>query len=119
MIHPITSSMFSHIGYDADSMTLTVRYHASQKQQAAGEQGDLWVYKHYAAGLPVEPPAAPEEGWGRWFLANIRGRYEGVKMPTEEEYAANCAWREGLASRPAPVEGPNERPLCPEDVEAL
>ncbi len=81
MMLPITSSMFSHIGYDADSMTLTVRYHPSKKQLAAGVAGDLWEYKNYTAGLPVEPP---EEGWGRWFLANIKGKYDGSKVPEYE-----------------------------------
>ncbi len=87
MMLPIQSSMFSHIGYDADSMTLTVRYHPSKKQVAAEQEGDLWVYKNYTLGLPVEPPLAPDEGWGRWFLANIRGKYDGEKViPTDNNY---------------------------------
>lgn len=68
MMRPITSSMFSHIGYDADSMTLTVRYKKT---------GDVWVYKHYTRGIPEKKP---DEGWGKWFNANVRGKYEGEKV---------------------------------------
>ncbi len=75
MMHPIQSSMFSHVGWRDD--TLLVRYHPSKKQLAAEQPGDLWEYKNYTAGLPVEQP---EEGWGRWFLGNIRGKYEGSKV---------------------------------------
>ncbi len=84
MILPIQSSMFSHIGYDKPGMFLTVRYHPTKKQKEAGELGDVWQYRHYSNGLPSQQP---EEGWGRWFLANIRGKYDGEKViPTDNDY---------------------------------
>ncbi len=82
MMPPIQSSMFSHIGYDADAMTLTVRYHPSKKQLAAEQEGDLWVYRNYTVGLPAEQP---EEGWGRWFLGNVKGKYEGERVIPHED----------------------------------
>ena len=109
MMLPIQSSMFSHIGWADD--TLTVQYHPSKKQREAGLPGDVWVYPNYVHGLPAEPPAAPEKGWGRWFLANIKGRYDGAKMPTDEEAAANDEWR-----RVAHPEMSNGKPITPVSV---
>ncbi len=75
---PIQSSMLSEIGWAED--TLTVRFKPTKKNP----EGELWQYKNYVHGLP-DP--APEEGWGKWFLANIKGRYEGVKViPTDNDY---------------------------------
>lgn len=76
---PITSSMLSHVGYDEPSLTLYVQFHPSKKQAAAGVAGDVWAYKNYIHGMPE----TPEEGWGRWFLANIKGRYEGAVVERE------------------------------------
>jgi len=45
MLTPITSSMLSHIGYDAERLVLLVRFHPSKKQAAAAEPGDLWEYR--------------------------------------------------------------------------
>ncbi len=82
MILPIQSSMFSHIGYDADSMTLTVRYHPSKKQT----EGDLWTYAPVVSEKWDEMQAVakdPKQSLGKWFRANIAGQYEGKKIIPE------------------------------------
>ena len=78
MMLPIQSSMFSHIGWDND--TLYLRMLPTKKQAAQGELGDLWRYPNYVHGLPAEPPAAPAEGWGKWWHGKIKGQYEGEKV---------------------------------------
>jgi len=75
MMHPIDSSMLSEIGWADD--TLFVRFQPSKKQVMGELPGDLWKYKDYVHGIPNP---APEEGWGKWFLANIRGKYTGEKV---------------------------------------
>ena len=75
---PITSSMFSHIGYDAETLTLLVRFHPSKKQIAAGEPGDLWSYAPFVSERWDEMQAA--ESAGKWFLANVKGKYEASRV---------------------------------------
>ena len=80
---PVTSSMFLAIGYDADTLTLSVRYHPSKKQIAAGEAGDLWEYKHVIPERWAEAMAVladPEGSIGKWFLREIKGKYDASKV---------------------------------------
>jgi hypothetical protein len=82
-LQPVTSSMFSHIGYDAETLTLLVRFHPSKKQQAAGEPGDLWSYGPFVPERWEEMQAViadPEGSIGKWFLANVKGRYTGIRI---------------------------------------
>lgn len=93
MMNPVKSSMFSHIGYDAETLTLLVRFHPSKKQIAAGEPGDLWSYAPFVSERWEEMQAA--ESVGKWFLANVRGKYEGKKVeapvwPTVDEILADA-----------------------------
>jgi hypothetical protein len=75
---PVESSMFSEIGYDADTLSLFVRFKPSKKQVAAGEKGDLWEYKHVIPERWEEMCKA--ESVGKYFLAEIKGKYTGEKV---------------------------------------
>lgn len=86
----VQSSMLSHIGYDAERMTLLVRFHPSKKQQAAGEHGDLWEYSPVVSEKWDEAQtviADPEGSIGKWFLSTAKGKYDGKKMETDHPIA--------------------------------
>lgn len=78
MLQPVNSSMFSHIGYDAERLVLLVRFHPSKKQAEAGEPGDLREYRNFIPEKWAEMQAA--ESVGKWFLANVKGKYDGRKV---------------------------------------
>ncbi len=82
---PIESSMFSAIGYDAETLTLYVEFKPSKKQAAAGESGDMWKYRDVIPDRWAEMCAA--ESVGKWFLANVKGKYTGEKVEPGELYA--------------------------------
>jgi hypothetical protein len=94
MLNPITSSMFSHIGYDAETLTLLARFHPSKKQIAAGEPGDLWSYAPVVSEKWDEAQAViadPEGSIGKWFLANVKGKYEGARITDDELFGGGHA----------------------------
>ncbi len=94
MMLPIQSSMFSHIGYDADSMTLTVRFNPTKKSP----DGDLYEYPNVVPEKWAEMQAA--ESAGKWFLANIKGQYEGKKV---EPYITAADLENGITEVPGTV----------------
>ena len=74
----VTSSLISHVAHDPATNRLTVRFHS----------GQIYDYD----GVPAEEHAAlmASDSVGKYFGANIRTKYKGVKQasPAEEVTAS-------------------------------
>lgn len=70
------SSMFSHIGYDPEQLTLAVRYRSDGK-----------LFRHEGVPVAVWEAMQGTESVGKFFHAQVKRVYPGVevKEPPERE----------------------------------
>jgi hypothetical protein len=78
-LNPVQSSQIHAIGYDAGSRTLRVQF------KSASGLGSQYDYP----GVPAETAEAFQkaESVGRFFGANIKGKFDFKKLPGEKKKA--------------------------------
>ena len=65
---PVASSLIKAVGYDSEKEELHVQFH----------KGDEYVYRGVPQAIAMSFERSPSVG--RYFLNNIKGKYEGVKV---------------------------------------
>lgn len=68
---PVTSSQIGAVGYDAETNTLRIRFKSGSTYEYAGVPSDIY------------DDLLTAESFGRFFGANIKGKFEYERLPDE------------------------------------
>jgi hypothetical protein len=73
-MHPVASSLISHLGYDAETETLAVCFIEGERT-------------YYYPGVPqvIYEGLRQAPSVGKHFGRHVRGYYSGILQPTEED----------------------------------